>query len=90
MAKRPRLTHAGWIRTDDGPWQLVCLGVSRAVCRSLLLPWRPAADVQWWLVEFVVLPAGVDANAVRVEGRRPRGKGGATWLRKRLRAAVRA
>jgi hypothetical protein len=90
MAKRPRLTHAGWTRTDGGPWVLVCLGVSRAVCRSLLLPWRPAEDVQWWLLEMVVLPAGVDANAVRVVERRPRGKGGATWLRKRLRAAVRA
>jgi hypothetical protein len=90
MAKRPRLTHAGWTRTDGGPWVLVCLGVSRAVCRSLLLPWRPAEDVQWWLLEMVVLPAGVDANAVRVVERRPRGKDGATWLRKRLRAAERA
>jgi hypothetical protein len=90
MSKRPRLTHAGWTRTDGGPWVLVCLGVSRAVCRSLLLPWRPAADVQWWLVEMVVLPAGVDANAVRVEGRRPRGKDGAGCQRKRLRTAARA
>jgi hypothetical protein len=83
MSKRPRLTHAGWTRTDDGPWVLVCVAVSRAVCRSLLLPWRPAADVQWWLVEFVVLPAGVDANAVQVEGRRPRASRG---RRRRVRA----